>query len=107
MAVVGWKTSGAACWIVNNRLICQYVGDFMICREISDRFLERVAPLLEPFKRRKSGGAKPPGFRTVLNGIFYLLKTGGCQWEHLSACYGSKSVIHRHFRRWVAVGVFK
>ena len=48
----------------------------MAYREISDRFWGRVAPLLEPFKRSRPGGSKPLDFRAVLNGIFYLLKTG-------------------------------
>jgi len=72
--------------------------------EISDRFWERVAPLLEPFKRRKSGGSQPLEFRVVLNGIFYLLKTG-CQGDCLPACYGSKRAIHEHFQTGVAGGV--
>jgi putative transposase len=74
-------------------------------REISDRFWERVAPLLEPFKRCRRGGSKPLDFRTVLNGIFYLLKTG-CQWAFLPSCYGSKSAVHEHFQRWAGDGVF-
>jgi hypothetical protein len=40
-------------------------------REISDRFWEVVAPLLEPFERRRPGGSKPLDFRTVL--IWHLL----------------------------------
>lgn len=72
---------------------------------ISDRFWEVVAPLLEPFKRRRPGGSKPLDFRALLNGIFYLLKTG-CQWAFLPAEYGSKSTIHEHFQRWVGGGVF-
>ena len=55
----------------------------MAYQEISDAFWRRVEPLLEPFKRRKSGGSPPVEFRRIMNGIFYLLKTG-CQWEHLS-----------------------
>ena len=60
---------------MNNRLIYQLPCDIMSYREISGRFAERVAPLLEPFRRRKPGGAQPLDFRAVLNGIFYLLKT--------------------------------
>lgn len=78
----------------------------MSCLEISDRLWERVEPLLEPFKRRRPGGSKPLEFRTVMNGILYVLKTG-CQWDCLPACYGSKSAVHEHFQRWVAAGVFK
>lgn len=61
--------------------------------------------MLEPFKRRRSGGRKALDFRIILNGIFYVLKTG-CQWGYLPACYGSKSTVHEHYQRWVAGGVF-
>ena len=77
----------------------------MAYQEISDDFWNRVEPLLEPFKRKKSGGSPPVEFRRILNGIFYLLKTG-CQWGYLPACYGSKSAVHEHFQRWVHAGVF-
>ncbi|MDO9105561.1 MAG: transposase, partial [Methylovulum sp.] len=77
----------------------------MIYQEISDEFWEIVAPLLERFKLRKSGGSKPLDFRTLLNGIFYHLKTG-CQWAFLPSCYGSKSTVHEHFQRWTNAGIF-
>ncbi len=77
----------------------------MAYQEISDKFWEPVEPLLEKFKRTKSGPSKPLAFRSILNGIFYLLKTG-CQWQYIPRCYGSKSTIHEHFQKWVAFGVF-
>ena len=77
----------------------------MAYKEISDEFWERVEPFLEKFKRKKSGGSNPLDFRKILNGIFYLLKTG-CQWQYIPRCYGSKSTIHEHFQKWVADGVF-
>ena len=77
----------------------------MAYQEISDAFWNPVEPLLEPFKRKKSGGSPPVEFRCILNGIFYLLKTG-CQWGHLPPCYGSKSTVHEPFQRWVRAGVF-
>jgi len=73
--------------------------------EVSDGFWAQAEPLLEPFKRRKSGGSKPLDFRQVMNGILYVLKSG-CQWALLPRCYGSKSAVHEHFQRWVAGGVF-
>lgn len=73
--------------------------------EISDGFWQQVEPLLERFKRKKSGGRPPLDFRVILNGILYLLKTG-CQWDCLPPCYGSKSAVHEHFQTWVAAGVF-
>jgi putative transposase len=77
----------------------------MSYQEISDEFWDFVEPLLEPFKRRKPGGSKPVELRTLLNGIFYLLKTG-CQWAFLPRCYGSKSTVHEHFQRWANAGIF-
>jgi putative transposase len=77
----------------------------MAYHEISDDFWNRVEPLLEPFKRKKSGGSPPLDFRRILTGVFYLLKTG-CQWGYLPPCYGSKSAVHEHFQRWVHAGVF-
>ena len=74
-------------------------------KKLSDEFWKRVEPLLEPFKRTRHGGSPPLPFRTILNGIFYLLKTG-CQWDMIPKCYGSKSTIHEHFQRWVSAGVF-
>jgi len=74
-------------------------------KEIPDELWEKFEPILEPLKRTKSGGSNPLPFRTILNGIFYFLKTG-CQWDMIPRCYGSKSTIHEHFQRWAAAGVF-
>ena len=38
-------------------------------KEISDDLWQRIEPLLEPFKRKRSGGKIPIPFRTILNGI--------------------------------------
>ena len=73
--------------------------------DVSDELWERIEPLLEPFKRTRSGGSKPLAFRVIFNGILYLLKTG-CQWEMIPKCYGSKSTIHEHFQKWVRAGIF-
>ena len=77
----------------------------MSYQEFSDDFWDLVAPLFERFKRRKPGGSKPLEFRVLLNGIFYLLKTG-CQWAFLPSLYGSKSTVHEHFQRWASAGIF-
>lgn len=74
-------------------------------KEISDKLWERIEPILEPFKRTFPGGSKPIPFRNIMNGIFYLLKTG-CQWNMIPRCYGSKSTIHERFQFWVERGVF-
>lgn len=73
-------------------------------REVPDDFWQNVAPLLEPFKRKRSGGKPPLPQRTILAGIIYKCRTG-CQWDMLPACYGSKSTVHEHFQRWNHSGV--
>lgn len=73
--------------------------------ELPDSLWEKAEPLLEPFKRKRSGGSPATPFRSILNGIIFRLKTG-CQWNMIPKCYGSKSVIHEHYRRWVSAGVF-
>ena len=39
-----------------------------MCEEISDELWERIEPLLEPYKRTRSGGSEPIPFRKILNG---------------------------------------
>ncbi len=73
--------------------------------ELPDGLWEKVEPFLETFKRRRSGGSAPTSFRKILNGIIFRLKTG-CQWSMIPRCYGTKSVIHEHYQRWVKAGVF-
>lgn len=75
-------------------------------KEIPDKLWEKIEPILKPFKRSKSGGSKPLSFRKIINGIFYLLKTG-CQWNMIPYYYGSKSTIHEHFQRWSSAGIFE
>ncbi len=69
-----------------------------------DELWERIEPLLEPFKRKRSGGSPPLPQRTVLAGILYRCRSG-CQWAMLPVCYGSKSTVHEHFQRWTKAGV--
>jgi transposase len=76
---------------------------------ISDTLWERLSPLL-PVHTPK---AHPLGChrrriadREVLNGIFFVLRTG-CQWKALDAtglCKGSTA--HSRFQQWVQAGVF-
>lgn len=74
-------------------------------QEISDKLWKELVPILKPFERKHPGGSKPIGFRRILNGIFFQLKTG-CQWDMIPRKYGSKSTIHEHFQRWARAGVF-
>ena len=72
-------------------------------RDVPDELWERIVPLLTPFKRKRSGGSKPPSQRTVLAGILSKCRSG-CLWAMLPACYGSKSTVHEHFQCWNNAG---
>jgi len=79
------------------------INDF---RDIPDELWEKIEPILDPFKRKRSGGSPPTSFRKIAGGIIYRLKTG-CQWNMIPREYGSKSVIHEHCRRWSRSDVFE
>ena len=80
---------------------------------IPDELWQRIEPLLPKRKRRKRGrpwgkmrGRPPAHARTVLDGIFYVLRTG-CQWKAVPGEFGSGSTLHRYFQEWVRQGVFR
>ena len=76
---------------------------------ISDALWERIEPLV-PVRQKK---VHPLGChrqrvpdRQVLNGIFFVLRTG-CQWKALDAtgiCKGSTA--HSRFQEWLEAGFF-
>ncbi|WP_394365767.1 IS5 family transposase [Hymenobacter rubripertinctus] len=76
---------------------------------ISDTLWARLSPLLpvhtpkpHPLGRHRQ---RIPD-RQVLNGIFFVLRTG-CQWKALSATgICSSSTAHSRFQQWVEAGVF-
>jgi transposase len=73
---------------------------------IPDAFWVRLEPLLPKRKRRRRyPGRKPLPWRQVIDGIFYVLRTG-CQWKAAPAEFGSGSSLHRYFQRLVAKGIF-
>ena len=58
------------------------------------------------YKRTVGGGRKPPDMRRILEGIFYVLRTG-IQWKAAPREYGSSSNLHRYFQIWENAGFFK
>lgn len=81
---------------------------------ISDKFGEAIKGEIpkkerDPAKEYKNApgqGRKPMPARKVLEGIFYVLRTG-CQWKALPREYGSGSTAHRRFQEWLAAGFFE
>src|SRR4051794_17662766 len=67
---------------------------------------ERVEPLLPKVRRSPRGGRPRLPYRQVLDGIFYVLRTG-CHWKAAPPEFGSGSSLHRYFQRWQKRGVFR
>jgi len=68
----------------------------------------RIAPLIPaPAKKHRFGGGRPRvADYQVMNGIFFVLRTG-CQWKALDAtaiCSGSTA--HSRFQEWRRAGLF-
>jgi transposase len=64
-----------------------------------DAMWERIEVLLPKRRRRKVGGRPPLPWRLVIDGIFYVLRTG-CQWKAAPRAFGSGSSLHRTFSCW-------
>ena len=72
---------------------------------LSDAFWRHIQRLLPKYSRSPHGGRPRANLRRVMNGIFYILRTG-CQWKAAPAEYGSGSTIHRYFQEWTQRGIF-
>src|SRR5205823_10489740 len=65
-----------------------------------------LAPLLPQPKWRPGGpGRQPYELRRVLNGIFYVTKSG-CQWRMLPRDFGHWNTIYGYFRAWRRTGLW-
>ena len=72
---------------------------------IPDALWERMELLLPRFGRSRKGGRPRLEWRRVLDGIFYVLRTG-CQWKAVPRGFGSGSSLHRYFQYLVRRGLF-
>ena len=61
--------------------------------------------LIEPLLPNKPRGVARVDDRRVLNGIFYVLRTGS-PWRDLPARYGPHTTIYNRFNRWAKAGVW-
>ncbi len=73
-----------------------------LTNEQLDWLCERIP---DPPKNPK-GGRPPLEKRRAVQGIFWILDNGA-KWKDLPREFGSKSAVHRYFRKWVIDGVFK
>jgi len=70
--------------------------------DLSDEEWAAIEPLL-PKQRR---GPQRKDDRRVLNGIFYILRTGA-PWRDLPARYGPRTTVYNRYVRWGERGVWK
>ena len=71
--------------------------------DMSDQAWAVVQPLLPPAK--PGGRSRTTDLRTVINAIFYLLRTG-CQWRLLPREFPAWGTVYHYFRSWKNAGVW-
>ncbi len=69
---------------------------------MSDRQWRIIKPLL-PLEHDGPGRPIELDMRQVVNGIFYVVRTG-CQWENLPRDYPKYSSVYYHYRKWCRDG---
>ena len=69
--------------------------------DFSDAEWRIIAPLLPD----KSRGVARVDDRRILNGIFYILRTGS-PWRDLPGRYGPYTTVYNRFNRWAKAGVW-
>lgn len=61
--------------------------------------------LIEPLLPNKSRGVVRVDDRRVLNGVFYVLRTGS-PWRDLPERYGPYTTVYNRYNRWAKAGVW-
>lgn len=70
-----------------------------------DELWSRIERLLPKYRTSPKGGRPRLTMRHVVDGIFYVLRTG-CQWKAAPPEFGSGSSLHDYFQEWVEREVF-
>ena len=73
--------------------------------DLSDEEWAVLEPLLPPQRSGRAGNPYRP-HRTVLNGMFWILRSGA-PWRDLPERYGPWTTVYDRFRRWRNAGVFQ
>lgn len=73
--------------------------------DLSDAQWEKLVELL-PDRRGQVGRPMQHSLRTVLNAIFYVLRTG-CQWANLPRAYPPSGSVYYHYRKWCLDGTWE
>lgn len=73
---------------------------------LTDEQLDWICDRVPDTPRSPLGGRPPTDKRNAVAGIFWILDNGA-KWKDLPREFGSKSAVHRCFKRWVEAGVFE
>ena len=73
--------------------------------DLTDEEYALLKPLLPPERSGKAGNPYR-SHRQVLNGIFWVLRTGA-PWRDVPERYGPWKTVHDRFRRWSQSGLFQ
>lgn len=75
--------------------------------KLTDEQWQILEPLIPERPRREDGRGRPPSdARAILNGVFWILKTGA-RWQDLPKEHPAYQTCHRWFQEWVADGVME
>lgn len=74
--------------------------------QVNDDLWEIIRLTLEELDPPAKTGRPRTGQREALDGIIYVMRTGG-QWNQLPRKFGDDSSVHRTMQRWIAKGVFQ
>jgi len=74
---------------------------------MSSRFdlTDKEWAIIQPLLPNKPRGVARVDDRTVLNGIFWVLRTGA-PWEDMPSRYGPRTTVYNRFNRWRKAGVW-
>lgn len=72
--------------------------------DLTDQEWSLLAPLLPTAK--PGGRPRSVDLRRIVNGIFYLVRSG-CAWRYLPRDYGPWSTVHHYFRQWRQDGIWE
>jgi transposase len=74
--------------------------------KLTSQQLDWICERIPDHPKGKLGGRPCADKRGVVEGIFWILDHGA-KWKDLPARFGSKSTVHRWFRKWAISGVFE
>jgi len=78
----------------------------MTMRRLDDDILDWLCEQIPDAEVSAKGGRPAADKRKVIQGIFWVLDNGA-KWKDLPPEFGSKSTVHRWFRKWAQAGVFE